>query len=403
MAVSLSCKPCVLQTNSMTPVFVQPGYCPHCADNAVRFPHLLLDGRFWELLYVFVSLVLLVVWQSLLPAQNINLRERRRRQAEQLKGVFVSLGPTFIKVGQFLAVRRDLLPAELADELATLQDQVPPFCSELVRQVILEQLGQAPEVLFANFEPIPLAAASIGQVHRVRLHNGRRAVVKVQRPGLVQIFYRDLGYLRLWARMCQLIRHNCSKGTWIELADELGRTLFGEIDYIQEGRNADRLRSILRQDVHVKVPRVHWRYTGRKVLTLEYLPGIKIDQVTQLKAQGVDLRSVANLLVRCYLKQIFFHGFFHADPHAGNLAVDKNGHLIIYDFGMVGEISSAQRASLVGLARSVVNQELALVVLQLRQLGIVGQETSLQSLTKVFEPFMQYYAGKSLLDLDCSS
>ena len=386
----------------LAPPTFMPGqpYNPRLADEAVKFSRLCFDRRFWQLLWVVIGFWLSTLGDWFFPKTNQSRAEYRRTRACRLKDVLVHLGPTFIKVGQFLSVRRDLLPLEVAEELSLLQDKVPSFAIDLVRQTIISDLGQDPEALFAFFEKTPLASASIGQVHRLRFHDGSWAVAKVQRADLSQIFYRDLGYLRLWIRIGRFLGLGQRAQSWLLLSDEFGRTLFSEIDFIEEGRNADKLRKILRGRPQIKVPRVYWKHTGRRVLTLEYLPGIKIDHVSQLQAQGLDLKELGNLLIECYLEQIVFHGFFHADPHAGNLAVDEAGNLIIYDFGMMGTVTQAQRRALAGCITAVVERNALKVANYLIDLGVVRQDARLEPIVRTLQPFIDYYGGKDILELD---
>lgn len=379
----------------------QPGqpYDPARADYAVRLPALVADGRFWQLIGVSAKF-----WAQALAgtisASALSEPERKRRKAIALRQAFVDMGAAFIKVGQFLSVRRDILPAEVAEELQLLQDRVPEFSLALVRQTVKSDLGAFPEEIFAVFEPEPIASASIGQVHRARLDDGRWVVVKVQRSDLGELFYRDLGYMRMWARTAMRLRVGARPSTWLELSDEFGRTLFTEIDYIEEGRNADRLRRSLRNLPDVIVPRVLWKHTGRRVLTLEYVPGTKIDNVAELSARNIDLTVLGNRLVECYMQQVVFNGFFHADPHPGNLAVTDDGKLVIYDYGMMGEISAEQRAALAGVIAGIVCRDPMRVVAYLSQLGVVDRDARQEPVARTLSPFIDYYSGRSILDLD---
>lgn len=393
-------------------------YDPALADAAVSFPSCLKDDRFWHVFRSLFAFLLHTFLASCFPDRSLSKEEKDRRNAACVKNLLIDLGPTYIKLGQFLSVRRDLLPVTIADELLSLQDRVPPFSLELVRQIVSQELGAPPEQLFAYFDPIPMASASIGQVHRVQLPDGRQAVLKVQRAGLAQDFYRDMGLMRLVAKAGLKLDDWSNKWrkflkvegpkrparfdfhNWWEMSDEFGKNLFSEIDYLLEGRNADRLRRLLRDRPEVKIPRVIWKYSARKVLTLEYLEGIKIDKVQELKAKGIDLEQVGNLLITTFLEQIVIKGFFHADPHAGNLAVDRNGCLIIYDFGMVGEISETQRRSLLSCVIATVRKEPEQLVKSLSELGVVRAGTNHEAISRAVTPFMDYYAGKSLFDLD---
>lgn len=373
-------------------------YDPSLADQSARMRFVLFDARFREIASRLIFFLWVSLLEELLPPNGLSKGQIKGRRAARLREVCVDLGPTFIKVGQFLSVRRDILAKETADELALLQDRVPSFGFPFVREIIREELGSEPEEIFAEIEPVPLASASIGQVHRVTLLDGTQAVVKVQRPDLVQNFYKDLGYIRLWARFAFLFR--ASKEVWLDLSNEFGKVLFKEIDYIQEGKNADRLRKLFRNDPRIRIPRVFWKHTGRRVLTIEYLPGTKIDNLPALEAQGVDLKELGNLLISCYLEQLLWGGCFHADPHAGNLAVDRQGNLIIYDFGMIGEMTEVQRRSLIGCAQAIVLKDTGLLVANLVDLGVVREDANLEPIGRALRPLTEYYAGLDINDLN---
>lgn len=254
--------------------------------------------------------------------------ERQRRQAVWIRETMLRLGPTFIKLGQFFSTRADIFPSEYVVELSQLQDRVPAFSYAQVEEILLKDLGKPIDLLFADFDPIPLAAASLGQVHRATLHSGEAVVVKVQRPGLQRLFAIDLDILKGITHFFQ--RHpKWGKGRdWIGIYEECRRILWEEIDYLNEGRNADTFRRNFRGRQWAKVPRVYWRYASRRVLTLEYVPGIKISDYDALEAAGLDRTVLARLNAQAYLHQILDDGLFHADPHPGNLAVDPSGALI---------------------------------------------------------------------------
>ncbi len=325
--------------------------------------------------------------------------ERLRRKACAIKELLIELGPIFIKVGQFLSTRRDALPPEIVEELSCLQDRVPAEEALAVRQMVKDELGANIEEIFGWFEAHPIASASIGQVHRALLADGTPVVLKIQRPGLSTLFCQDLGYMRLAAKTAALTNGGASAG-WLALCDEFGKTLYQELDYIQEGRNADRMRSVLRDYPQVKIPRVNWKYTRRRVLTLEYLPGTKIDNLPAIKELGVNLRSLACLLVDCYLTQVVGAGFFHADPHAGNLAVDEQGCLIIYDFGMVGELSECERKALSDIVSAVCRRDASKLARCLVELGVITSEEFEEKVARLLAPFFDYWSGAEILAVD---
>ena len=382
-------------------------YDPLIADQAVRFERIAKDKRFWKALSTLSTLASVAAVDKLrqVPGRKTkgSQSDNRRRNARLVKQALIEMGATFIKLGQFLSVRKDIISEELAEELVSLQDRVPPFEIEVLRQTIERELGAPPEQLFKEFDPTPIASASIGQVHRARLQDGRPVVVKVQRPDLAEIFYQDLGYMRFIARIGPVIRPSQDWSGWLALSEEFGRTLFEEIDYIKEGRNADRIRNALKEHKSMRVPRVFWKLTGRRVLTLEYLPGIKIDNVAEISRSGIDPVSIGNNLVAAYMEQVLTHGFFHADPHAGNLAVGPDGSIVIYDFGMVGEISQLQREAILGCIASVINVNPAELIKNLVILGVVKEDVKQDAMERAVQPFIEYYKGKQIRELDFSN
>jgi predicted unusual protein kinase regulating ubiquinone biosynthesis (AarF/ABC1/UbiB family) len=297
---------------------------------------------------------------------------RRKAQAVWIRNTLLDLGPTFIKVGQLFSTRADIFPGEYVEELAKLQDKVPAFSYDQVETSIEQELGKKIPELFLDFEPIPLAAASLGQVHKAVLHNGDVVVVKVQRPGLKKLFEIDLQILKGITRYFQNHPKWGRGRDWLGIYDECCRILWEEIDYLNEGRNADTFRRNFRGYEWVKVPRVYWRYASPRVLTLEYVPGIKISQYEALEAAGLDRKVLARQGAQAYLLQLLNNGFFHADPHPGNIAVSPNGDLIFYDFGMMGQIKSNVREGLMETLFGIAQKDGDRVVQSLINLGAIA-------------------------------
>lgn len=297
------------------------------------------------------------------------LLKRRKKQAKWIRESLLELGPTFIKVGQLFSTRADIFPAEYVEELSKLQDQVPAFTYEQTKEIIEEELGKSLTKLFASLDPSPLAAASLGQVHKAKLHNGEEVVVKVQRPGLKQLFTIDLAILKQITRYFQNHPRWGKGRDWLGIYDECYRILWEETDYLNEGKNADTFRRNFRGQNWVKVPRVFWRYTSGKVLTLEYVPGIKISHYSALDAAGLDRKNLAQLGAKAYLQQLLNDGFFHADPHPGNLAVSPEGALIFYDFGMMGSIKTNVREKLMSTLMGITQKNADLIIKSLIDLG----------------------------------
>lgn len=297
---------------------------------------------------------------------------RRRTLAVWIRNTLLDLGPTFIKVGQLFSTRADIFPGEYVEELSKLQDRVPAFSYEQVESIIERELGRKIPELFQSFEPVPLAAASLGQVHKAVLHNGDAVVVKVQRPGLKKLFEIDLHILKGIARYFQNHPKWGRGRDWNGIYEECCKILWEEIEYLNEGRNADAFRRNFRDYDWVKVPRVYWRYASSRVLTLEYLPGIKISQYEALEAAGIDRKTIARQSAQAYLLQLLDNGFFHADPHPGNIAVSADGGLIFYDFGMMGRIKANVREGLMETLFGIAAKDGDRVVKSLIDLGALA-------------------------------
>jgi predicted unusual protein kinase regulating ubiquinone biosynthesis (AarF/ABC1/UbiB family) len=298
--------------------------------------------------------------------------KRRRELAVWVRETLLQLGPTFIKVGQLFSTRSDLFATEFVEELSKLQDRVPAFSYEQVVSIVESDLGQDLAQLYRSFDPLPIAAASLGQVHRAQLHSGEEVVVKVQRPGLKKLFAIDLEILK---GITQYFQNHPEWGRgrdWLGIYEECCKILWEEIDYLNEGRNADTFRRHFRGEDWVRVPKVYWKYASPRTLTLEYMPGIKISHYEALEAAGLDRKKLALDSARAYLMQLLEAGFFHADPHPGNIAVDPRGSLIFYDFGMMGQIQILTREKLMGLFFGVAQKDSDQVVASLVELGALA-------------------------------
>ena len=308
-------------------------------------------------------------WSYIGGKTDIKEKKRTRHRAIWLRESMLQLGPTFIKVGQLLSTRADILPTESVEELSKLQDKVPAFTAERARQIIESDLGKSVDQMFSHFEPIPLAAASLGQVHKAQLPTGEEIVVKVQRPGLLKLFAIDLGILKKIAQYFQNHPKHGRGRDWVGIYEECRKILYEEADYLNEGRNADAFRRNFRGDRRIIVPRVYWRYASRRVLALEYLPGIKVSNYEALEASGLDRKAIARIGAEAYMEQLLNHGFFHADPHPGNLAVTGKGELIFYDFGMMGRIQSITREKLLRTFFAIAQKDAEAVINSLIELG----------------------------------
>ncbi|KAM1068215.1 hypothetical protein ACFX2A_000205 [Malus domestica] len=299
---------------------------------------------------------------------------RRKALAKWLKENILRLGPTFIKIGQQFSTRVDILAQEYVDQLSELQDQVPPFPSDTAVSIVEEELGAPVGDIFDRFDYEPIAAASLGQVHRARL-KGQEVVVKVQRPGLKDLFNIDLKNLRVIAEYLQKIdpKSDGAKRDWVAIYDECANVLYEEIDYTKEAANAELFASNFKNMDYVKVPTIIWEYTTPQVLTMEYVPGIKINKIQAIDQLGLDRQRLGRYAVESYLEQILSHGFFHADPHPGNIAVDdvNGGRLIFYDFGMMGSISPNIREGLLETFYGVYEKDPDKVLQAMVQMGVL--------------------------------
>ncbi len=297
---------------------------------------------------------------------------------ERVKRVFEDLGPTFVKMGQILSTRPDLLPPAYLDEFKKLQDDVGALPFEEVRAVAEEDLGKPLDELFAEVDEQPLAAASIGQVHRVVLLDGTAAVVKIQRPGIEQTIRMDLSILRSFA---QLARASGMLGTLdpVAIVTEFERSILRELDYVVEGHTTEDFIQQHADDDGIVIPAVHWDTSSKRVLTLDYVEGIKVSEIDRLRSSGHDLPAVAAKLVETVLQQIFVHGLFHADPHPGNLLVLQDGRLGIIDFGMSGRFDRYIRKALVDMMGDLVERDYRKLADHLLAHELIGYDADLRS------------------------
>ena len=285
------------------------------------------------------------------------VEDRQLRRAQWLLDRLIWLGPAFVKVGQTLSTRPDLLPLIYLDVLSTLHDRLPPFPNEIAFAFIEEELGWKPDTLFDRFESEPFAAASLGQVYRAVTHEQETVAVKVQRPDLRQDISLDLALVRRLAARIERSRRFGLGQPWVSLVDEFGSKLFEELDYVHEGHLTEHFRADVEYTPGVYAPRVYWEFTSRRVLTTEYVEGIRINEKEALVEAGIDIHALLSTGVRANLKQLFEHGLFHADPHPGNLLVlPEDGTLVFIDFGMMGIVSDDQKERIVEIFVDVVNR-----------------------------------------------
>ena len=322
---------------------------------------------------------------------------KKRELAVWLREGLVKLGPTFIKIGQQFSTRVDVLSPEFIKELEKLQDNVPPFSSSKAIEIVENGLGKPVDQVFDEFDAEPIAAASLGQVHVAKL-NGERVVVKVQRPGLKDLFDIDLKNVRVLAEWLQKVdpKSDGAARDWVAIYDECSRILYQEIDYTLEGKNADRFRKNFEETPWIKVPKVLWDYTTPEVLTLEYVPGVKINRGSELDKMGIDRQLLARRTVESYLQQLLTYGFFHADPHPGNIAVDaeEGGRLIYYDFGMMGSIPNDVRGGLLELFYGVYKKNVDGCLDALVKMGVLVEGGDRTAVRRTGEFFLKSFEDR---------
>jgi ubiquinone biosynthesis protein len=334
------------------------------------------------------------------PLQNVGLYVKDRySNAERFRLALTELDATFIKLGQALSTRPDLLPADWIVELSKLQDAAPAAPFPQIRDVICEELGSPPEEIFATFDSEPMASASIGQVHRATLKNGHRVIVKVVRPGIPELCEQDLDILGGMAEFAeghsQLGRDYDVAG----LADEFAYRLRNELDYTVEGSNADLFRRNFAGDKGIYIPRVYWRWTTQRVLTMEWLDGIKVSDLAALDAAGIDRHAVAENAVRLMLREVFEFGFFHADPHPGNVLVLADGSTGLLDFGMVGRLTPKLQDILLRMILAIAANDAEGFTDELYSMGAVRMRTKRPALQRDLAHFLDRYVTGSIKEL----
>jgi ubiquinone biosynthesis protein len=322
-------------------------------------------------------------------------------RGQHLREVLDELGPTFVKFGQLLSTRPDVVPPDIVVELRGLQDDVRPFPFEQAERVIEEELGNTLERLFTEFEPAPVAAASIGQVHRATLPNGRRVAVKVQRPGAPAKIEADLVLLYQAARLAKERIRAFDFVDTRQLVDEFARQIRQELDYRQEARNAQTFHRNFAGHPHVRVPKVYWQYTRPRVLTLEWIDGIQLADVDLLGMSLEERRDLAYRITETWMTMIFRHGFFHGDPHPANILVPAEaGTIGLVDFGAVGTLTDDDLSKLTGLFIDAAHENIELLPKRLSDLGVrYPKDREGEFLAEIRELYYRYY-GSSLSEID---
>ena len=322
---------------------------------------------------------------------------RLGKQAVWMRESLISLGPTFIKIGQALGTRADLLPLEYVRELATLQDQVPAFSTAEAFQIIESELGRSVHECYPEIDNEPIAAASLGQVYRARLATGEEVAVKVQRPNLEATIAFDIAILYRLVKLTNRFFPKANENAdWEGMLREFHATIFEEMDYVKEGRNADRFRYNFRTWRAIRVPKIYWSHTNTRVLTLDFIRGTKVVDIDGLKANRISPVKVNRLLIRTYLKQLLEDGFFHADPHPGNLLVMDSGHLAFFDFGMVGRITPKLQMQMIDAFFHVVGRDVRGLGQDIINLNFLKPGVDPETVRPVVESLFTHYLNLRL-------
>jgi predicted unusual protein kinase regulating ubiquinone biosynthesis (AarF/ABC1/UbiB family) len=327
------------------------GYDPIAIAQYYSTQPLKVFARFISIFLPIVNFALGLWLDKITNKSKANLGKR----AVQIRRLLTHLGPAYIKIGQALSTRPDLVPPQFLEELAQLQDNIPAFSNEIAYQFIEEELGDRPEVIYAEISDLPIAAASLGQVYKGKLWSGEDVAIKVQRPGLADSIALDLHVVRtlaIWAQTNFEIRSNL-----VSIVDEFAERIFEEMDYENEGRNAEKFAELYGSMQDIYVPSIYWQYTGRRVLTMEWITGTKLTNLEAVAAQGLNATYLVEVGVQCSLRQLLEHGFFHADPHPGNLLATPDGKLAYLDFGMMSQVKPYQRYGLVEAIVHLVNRD----------------------------------------------
>lgn len=333
-------------------------------------------------------------WPSL---QSLNVPER-------LRMAFAELGPSFIKLAQLLSTRPDLITVEFADELKKLQDDVPPFPANEARGIIEREFKLPLEEIFVRFDEKPVAAASIAQVHRAVLIDGSDVIVKVQRPGIRGYIESDIAIFFTIARLIERYISESRFFNPVGIVDEFSRTIRKEMDFVEESRNCARFRKNFENDHDIYIPRIYSRYVTQKAFVMEWIDGVRIDDIEEIERLGFDRSRLAGIGVRAFFKQVMEDGFFHADPHPGNLLAMPSGPIAFLDFGIVGRVSEEMRETIADTFLALVKKDFDGIIDQYVALGIVPEHTDLEVFRREFKSdlvdFLEPLYGLSLQELN---
>jgi predicted unusual protein kinase regulating ubiquinone biosynthesis (AarF/ABC1/UbiB family) len=341
-----------------------------------------LFKRLWQTLIPIFLYIISVGWDKL--TGQLKKESKARFRAKQLTNLLVELGPAFVKAGQALSTRPDIIPVILLEELSELQDQLPGFDGNKAMELIEEDLNKKINEIFLTIDKDPISAASLGQVHKGVLKNKEIVAVKVQRPGLREQITLDLYIVR---NIANWLKNNIGfiRSDLVALIDELGKRVFEEMDYLNEAENAEKFRNLHLHNSKIAVPKIYKETTSRRVLTMEWIDGTKLTNLEGVKNLGIDPDEMIEIGVQCSLEQLLEHGFFHADPHPGNLLALKDGRLCYLDFGMMSEVSRSSRSGLIQAVVHLVNKNFDKLSQDFVKLGFLSKEVNLEPIVPAFQ------------------
>ncbi len=367
---------------------------------ALRLTRLAVYGEKLYSIRLWLTHRLLGLVRWLMLGSELGRLKNQEKQAVWLKEKLIELGPTFIKIGQSMGTRADLLPLPFVTELGTLVDSVPPFPNDVAFARIEHELGCKINEMYAEFELEPVAAASLGQVYRAKLHTGEEVAVKVQRPNLEATIKGDIIILKKVARFAERYPKLNENADWAGMLREFDVTIHEEMDYAVEGRSAERFRDNFKKWSNVHVPTIYWNATTSKVLTMEFIHGTKVTDLEEQKRLDISPEKVNRLLIKTYLKQLLEDGFFHADPHPGNLLIMPDGRVAFFDFGMVGRITPQLQAKMIDAFFHVVSKDASGIADDLIALDFLKPGTSHEVVKPVVERMFQFHLDRKLKDIN---